>query len=324
MQLWHGVEQVLEFGGGHGLGAGDTIKWVPLANNNCNCCDDADHGGMILDVGPHGGRNVVAIRLPASCDDGGEPGCVYALCMKQAHHDGWLFQSHVTATVTFQPPSPPPSPPPYSPPRAPGVHVTVPVISISKDAGWGRSSLLSWSINIIGEVVYDVCPKVAPLWTCDVRIGKLVIPNDNLLVVMLDCLLVCAACYLLFRLTACICCPPTRDDGHGFERLVDEAGQMPRTPSGWASPDNPRYFIKGSPIRHLKLDLAEEAAVREMALVSHRQGQGTDRSSLASLGNRGGLSSYRSSTPGQESHRGVSFYSGPKSSVYRPPDCAIM
>lgn len=318
MQLWHDIEQVLEFGGGHGLAAGDTIKWVPLAGNTCECCDDAEHGGLIQDIGPHGGRNVVAIRLPASCEDGGPPGCIYALCMKQAHHVDFHFQSHVTATVTFQPPSPPPSPPPSLPPRAPGVHVTVPVVrmSISKGAVW-----------IIGEVVYDVCPRIAPKWTCDVRIGGVVVPNDSPFVIVLDWLLICTVCVLLFyKLATCDCCTPTRDGGRGFERLMDDVGQMPKTPKGWNSPDNPRFFTKGSPIRNLQFDLDEEAAVRDNALVSHRTGQGTDRSSLSQISHRSSLgqSSYRSSNPGQESYRRVSFYSGPKSAVYRPPDCIIL
>ena len=126
VQLWHNVREELSFGGGHKMSAGDVIKWVPASHNSCDgCCDDADHGGTLQPTGPDGwGANVVMVRLSAAREDifhGCDGHCVYMLCLKQGA-EPFKLQSHVTAVVNFEPPSPPPpppSPPPPSPPPLP-------------------------------------------------------------------------------------------------------------------------------------------------------------------------------------------------------------
>ena len=108
--LWDMMWEEVLFGGGHALHPGDEVKWVPLAQGNCEGHHDHHYGGK-LEQGKDGwGENVVTVALPAFASP-------YALCTKEHFKgwDEWHYQSHVIAHV-YDSPSPPPSPPQMPPP----------------------------------------------------------------------------------------------------------------------------------------------------------------------------------------------------------------
>ena len=129
MPIVHMVTEEIAFSGSHQLRAGDVIKWVPLAQGHCAWYDGPEHGG-VLGVGIDGwGTVVTSVTLHA----GSSP---YALCTKEGDAPDFTFQSHVTAVVVHQPPSPPlpPSSPP--PPSTPNFGVVLRVWTVSTALPW--------------------------------------------------------------------------------------------------------------------------------------------------------------------------------------------
>ena len=245
--------------------------------------------------------------------------CVYMLCLKQGA-EPFKLQSHVTAVVNFEPPSPPPpppSPPPPSPPPLPPPPPSSPNIFVV------TGELVSYASGQVGRYLR---------WE-----HALITSLGFLSFVYLAALLLIALWRLLGRprlprlpwrrLTRC--CRPAREAG--FHPLNDEEEAVLAAKS--ASKDargiisyrisassrtlaferTPQKPSPSSPIKNMRSDLAEERLIKQRA-----------ESSISISPPRVTPSSV-SPPRATGSSPGVFYRSDyPKQTTFVPADCAIM